>query len=114
MPFYQLHLMLVGAVVVPVGASIAAALACRRWPLPWRSLIPKHCRPAKPAGRMLTINGGIPGLPGMRRHRWSIRMTPLLILARAAIIGWTTLAVLPLEIAFDAVESELKRQGVEL
>jgi hypothetical protein len=41
-------------------------------------------------------------------------MRPVLILARAAIIGWTTLAVLPLEVAFDAVESELKRQGVEL
>jgi hypothetical protein len=40
-------------------------------------------------------------------------MTPFLILARAAIIGWTTLAVLPFEIAFNAVESELKRQGVE-
>jgi len=41
-------------------------------------------------------------------------MMPFLILARAAIIGWTTISVLPLEIAFDAVESELKRQGVEL
>ena len=41
-------------------------------------------------------------------------MTPFLILARAAIIGWTTLAVLPLEITFNAVEDELKRQGVEL
>jgi hypothetical protein len=40
-------------------------------------------------------------------------MIPFLILTRAAIIGWTTIAVLPLEIAFDAVEGELKRQGVE-
>ena len=38
---------------------------------------------------------------------------PFLILTRAAIIGWTTIAVLPVEIAFDAVESELKRRGVE-
>jgi hypothetical protein len=41
-------------------------------------------------------------------------MMPFLILTRAAIIGWTTIAVLPLEIAFDAVESELKRRGIEL
>jgi hypothetical protein len=32
-------------------------------------------------------------------------MTPFLILTRAAIIGWTTLAVFPLEIAFDVVEA---------
>ena len=31
-------------------------------------------------------------------------MTPFLILSRAAIIGWTRLAVFPLEITFDAVE----------
>ena len=41
-------------------------------------------------------------------------MTPFLILVRAASIGWTTLAVLPLETSFDAVEGELKRHGVEL
>ena len=40
-------------------------------------------------------------------------MTPFLILARAAIIGWTRLAVFPLEITFNAVEGALKRQGVE-
>jgi len=40
-------------------------------------------------------------------------MTPFLILTRAAIIGWTTLAVFPLEIAFDVVEGELERRGVE-
>ena len=40
-------------------------------------------------------------------------MTPFLILARAAIIG-LRLAVFPLELTFDAVEGELKRQGVEL
>jgi hypothetical protein len=40
-------------------------------------------------------------------------MTPFLILARAAIIGWTRFAVFPLEITFNAVEGELKRQGVD-
>ena len=40
--------------------------------------------------------------------------TPFLVLTRAAIISWTTLAVLPLEIAFDAIDGELERQGVEL
>ncbi len=42
-----------------------------------------------------------------------VQMTPFLILTRAAIIGWTTLAVLPLEIAYDVVERELERRGVE-
>lgn len=42
-----------------------------------------------------------------------VQMTPFLILTRAAIIGWTTLAVFPLEIAFDVVEGELERRGVE-
>jgi hypothetical protein len=41
-------------------------------------------------------------------------MTPFLILTRAAIIGWTTLAVFPLEIAFDAIQGELERRDVEL
>jgi hypothetical protein len=57
---------------------------------------------------MLTVTAA------MRRHRWRVQMMPFLILTRAAIISWTTIAVLPLEIAFDAVESELKRRGVEL
>jgi hypothetical protein len=39
-------------------------------------------------------------------------MIPLLLLMRAAIIGWTTMAVLPLEIAFDLIEGELERSGV--
>ena len=34
-------------------------------------------------------------------------MTPFLILTRAAMIGWTTLAVFPLEMAFDVIEGEL-------
>jgi hypothetical protein len=41
-------------------------------------------------------------------------MIPLLLLTRAGIIGWTTMAVLPLEIAFDLIEGELKRLGVAL
>jgi hypothetical protein len=40
-------------------------------------------------------------------------MTDYLIAARAAIILWTTLAVLPVEIVFDAIEAELNRRGVE-
>ena len=39
-------------------------------------------------------------------------MTSFLILTRAAIIGWTTLAVFPLEMAFDVIEGELERRGV--
>ena len=39
---------------------------------------------------------------------------PLLMFTRAAIIGWTTMAVLPLEITFDLIEGELERLGVAL
>jgi hypothetical protein len=44
----------------------------------------------------------------------SVCMTQYLIAARAAIIFWTNLAVMPAEIVFDAIEAELKRRGVEL
>lgn len=40
-------------------------------------------------------------------------MTSFLILTRATIIGWTALAVLPLEMVYDVVEGELERRGVE-
>ena len=39
-------------------------------------------------------------------------MTEYLIAARAAIILWTNLAVVPAEIVFDALEAELKRRGI--
>jgi hypothetical protein len=41
-------------------------------------------------------------------------MTEYLIAARAAIILWTTLAVMPSEILFDAIEAELERRSIEL
>jgi hypothetical protein len=41
-------------------------------------------------------------------------MTEYLIAARAAIILWTSLAVMPAEIVFDALEAELKRRGRSL
>jgi hypothetical protein len=41
-------------------------------------------------------------------------MTKYLIAARAAIILWTGLAVIPTEIVFDAIEAELERRGVEV
>jgi hypothetical protein len=34
--------------------------------------------------------------------------------AVAAIILWTSLAVMPAEIVFDVIEAELERRGVEL
>lgn len=40
-------------------------------------------------------------------------MTDYLIAARAAIILWTNLAVMPVEIVYDAIEAELRRRGVE-
>lgn len=41
-------------------------------------------------------------------------MIEYLIAVRAAIIVWTHLAVIPVEIVFDAIEAELGRRGVEL
>ena len=41
-------------------------------------------------------------------------MTEYLIAARAAIIIWTSLALMPTEILFDAIEAELECRGVEL
>jgi hypothetical protein len=40
-------------------------------------------------------------------------MTEYLIAARAAIILWASLAVMPAEIVFDAIEAELERRDVE-
>jgi len=40
-------------------------------------------------------------------------MTEYLIAARAAVILWTNLATMPVEILFDAIEAELQRRGVE-
>ena len=48
-------------------------------------------------------------------HCWSSRcMTEYLIAARASIILWVNLAVMPAEILFDAIEVELERRGVKL
>ena len=41
-------------------------------------------------------------------------MTEYLIAARAAVILWTIVVVMPAEIVFDAIEAELERSGVEL
>jgi hypothetical protein len=41
-------------------------------------------------------------------------MTEYLIAARAVMILWTNLAVMPAEIVFGAIEAELERRGVEL
>jgi hypothetical protein len=44
----------------------------------------------------------------------SVCMTECLVAARAVIVLWTSLAVMPAEIVFDAIEEELERRGVEL
>jgi len=41
-------------------------------------------------------------------------MTDYLVAARAVIILWTNLAVMPAEILFNAIEAELERRDVEL
>jgi hypothetical protein len=40
-------------------------------------------------------------------------MTEYLVAARAAIVLGTNLAVMPVEILFDAIEAELERRGLE-
>jgi hypothetical protein len=40
-------------------------------------------------------------------------MTEYLIAARAAIILWNSLAVMPAEAVFYAIETELERRGVD-
>jgi hypothetical protein len=40
-------------------------------------------------------------------------MTDYLVAARAVIILWTNLAVMPAEVVFDAIEAELERRGIE-
>ena len=46
-------------------------------------------------------------------HEGSLYMTEYLIAARAVILLWTNLAVMPAEIVFDAIEAELERRGVD-
>ncbi len=41
-------------------------------------------------------------------------MTEYLIASRAAIIFWTSVAIAPAEILFNAIETELERRGAEL
>lgn len=40
-------------------------------------------------------------------------MTQMLIVVRDALILWVNLAVMPAELAFDTIEAELKRRGVD-
>jgi hypothetical protein len=47
-------------------------------------------------------------------HGSSVCMTEYLIAARALMILWTNLAVMPVEIVFDAIEAELEHRGIEL
>jgi hypothetical protein len=41
-------------------------------------------------------------------------MTPALLIARSLIVHWVTVWLAPAEYAFDMIESELKRRGVDL
>jgi hypothetical protein len=43
----------------------------------------------------------------------SMTMTQILIVARDALILWVNLAVMPAELAFEAIEAELKRRGID-
>jgi hypothetical protein len=40
----------------------------------------------------------------------SMLMTPWLVSARAGIIIWLTIALIPVEIVFDAIEDEIERR----
>ena len=41
-------------------------------------------------------------------------MTPTLLFARRVIIQWVTFWVTPFEFAFDMIEGELHRRGIDL
>jgi hypothetical protein len=41
-------------------------------------------------------------------------MIDFLLFTRACIIGWTWFALSPVELTFDAIETELERRGVSL
>jgi hypothetical protein len=47
-------------------------------------------------------------------HGSGVCVTEYLFAARAVIILWTNPAVMPAEIVFEAIETELERRGVEL
>jgi hypothetical protein len=42
-----------------------------------------------------------------------LQMTEYLIIARVAIVQWVNLAVIPVELVFDAIEAELELRGLE-
>ena len=57
----------------------------------------------------------LPNMPrNCRSNALHDRMTYFISPRDAAIILWTSLAVMPAEIVFDAIEAELERRGVEL
>jgi hypothetical protein len=41
-------------------------------------------------------------------------MTPFLMFTRLALVGWVWWAMLPIEVAVDAIDDELERRGVWL
>jgi hypothetical protein len=41
-------------------------------------------------------------------------MTSYLVIARASIIFWTNLGVMPIAFVFDSIEAELERRGIDL
>jgi hypothetical protein len=47
-------------------------------------------------------------------HGISVYMTEYLMAARAVLVLWTNLAVMPAEIIFDTIEAELERRGVDI
>jgi hypothetical protein len=64
----------------------------------------------------MRVSSDMPGSKPSSRGRSGsnlIRPGDYLIAARAAIILWTILAVMPAEIVFDAIEAELERRDVE-
>ena len=47
-------------------------------------------------------------------RNWSnVCMTEYLVAARAAIVLWTSLAVMTVKIVFDVIEAEFERRGFE-
>ena len=73
----------------------------------------QHQEETKSAAHLASRSMNTRGLAGIS-HSEQPCMTEYLIAARAAVILWTIVVVMPAEIVFDAIEAELERSGVEL
>jgi hypothetical protein len=91
-----------------VASEYSMRSARRCGPSAWRCLCRVQVRGNSASHRQFCASPcHRPTCAAPSRIRRSVRMTEYLIASRAAIIFWTSLAVVPAEILFDAIETEL-------